>query len=72
MKNNRKHFDVPMGSFHGAEICEIVGLLLLNKLNTIPTFEKNGLYRDDGLAVVSDLNGSMYERLSKPVLLNRG
>ena len=41
-----------MGSFHGAEVCDIVGLFLLDKLSDI--FDKNtyGLYRDDGLAVI--------------------
>lgn len=42
-------FDVTMGAPDGAEICELVGLFLLNEVRTnIPdlTF---GLYRDDGL-----------------------
>ena len=29
-KNNSDLFDIPMGSFHGAEACELVGLFLLN------------------------------------------
>ena len=45
-------FDVTMGSYDGAEVCELVGLFMLDKLSNI--FEKNlvGLYRDDGLAVL--------------------
>ena len=41
-----------MGSYDGAEVCELVGLFMLDKLSNI--FEKNlvGLYRDDGLAVL--------------------
>ena len=41
-----------MGSFHGAEVCDIVVLFLLDKLSDI--FDKNayGLYRDDGLVVI--------------------
>ena len=48
-----------MGSFDGAEVCELVGLYLLAKLTEkgVP-FEKDkvGLYRDDGLAVVRGSN----------------
>ena len=42
-------WDVPMGSWDGAEVCEAVGLYLLHKLQNlgIPL----GLYRDDGLAI---------------------
>ena len=43
-----------MGSFHGAEVCELVGLYLLEKLVKKGIFKKElvGLYRDDGLGVV--------------------
>ena len=53
-KKDNPDFDVPMGSLDGAEICEIVGLFLLNKLvqrNVGLTRENTGLYRDDGLTV---------------------
>ncbi len=45
-------FDVPMGSFHGAEICDVVGLYLLDKLSTVFGEKECGLYRDDGLAII--------------------
>ena len=43
-----------MGSFDGAEVCELVGLYLLEKLVKKDIFKREhvGLYRDDGLAVV--------------------
>ena len=43
-----------MGSFHGAEVCELVDLYLLEKLVKRGIFKRElvGLYRDDGLAVV--------------------
>ena len=31
-KNMGKCFDIPQGSFHGAEVCELVGSLILNKI----------------------------------------
>ena len=42
-------FDVGMGSFDGAEICELVGLFLLSELSELGL--NLGIYRDDGLAV---------------------
>ena len=45
-------FDVSMGSFDGAEICELVGAFLLNKLAESIDKDSIGLYRDDGLAVI--------------------
>lgn len=45
-------FDVTMGSFDGAETCELVGAYLLSKLT--PEYHNNiGLYRDDGLAALN-------------------
>ena len=40
-------FDVTMGSYDDAEICELVGSFLLSQLQNINI----GLYRDDGLAI---------------------
>ena len=45
-------FDVAMGSYDGAEICEMVGLYILNKISAIFGKNRVGLYRDDGLALV--------------------
>ena len=45
-------FDVTMGSFDGAELCELVGLYLLNKIKPLLGTSNVGLYRDDGLAIV--------------------
>ena len=42
-------FDVTMGSYDGAETCELVGSFLLSQLQHLDV--KIGLYRDDGLAV---------------------
>ena len=43
------NFDVTMGSFDGAETCELVGCYLLSLL-TDKYGQSVGLYRDDGLA----------------------
>ena len=46
----KKSFDVTMGSYDGAETCELAGCFLLSQLQV--KFGQNiGLYRDDGLAI---------------------
>ena len=49
-RDNTDLFDVTMGSHDGAEVCELVGLLILDKLQSVFKNENIGLYRDDGLA----------------------
>ena len=51
IKKQGATFDITMGGFHGAEVCDLVGLFLLSQLREI--FPNIGLYRDDGLAVSS-------------------
>ena len=43
-------FDVTMGSYDGAETCELIGKYMLS-LITAKFKDQVGLYRDDGLAV---------------------
>ncbi len=45
-------FDVTMGSYDGAETCELVGSYILNEISTIIPKANIGLYRDDGLAII--------------------
>ena len=55
-KNCETLFDVAMGSYSGAEVSELVGLYLLNKMTvTRGPFKLGevGLYRDDGLAAIN-------------------
>ena len=55
VKKANASFDVTMGSFDGAEVCELVGLFLLNQM-TQDDIGLNkgqfGIYRDDGLMLV--------------------
>ena len=63
-KNSKENFDVTMGAYDGAEVCELVGLYILSKVETHINKEHIGLYRDDGLAVVN-LPGPQIEKLRK-------
>ena len=52
IKKDNENFDVTMGSYDGAEVCELVGCYLLSELNNEITDKLSlGLYRDDGLAI---------------------
>ena len=51
-RNSNTLFDVTMGSFDGAETCELLGCYLLSQLTQLPDLNI-GLYRDDGLAVLN-------------------
>ena len=64
VKKENSDFDVSMGSLDSAEVCELVGLFLLNKIEGLIPRQDVGLYRDDGLAVTS-LPGPDIERLNK-------
>ena len=64
-KKSSSTFDVTMGSFDGAETCELVGGFLLSQLQT-KFGDKIGLYRDDGLAV-TDTTPKMTENIKKEI-----
>ena len=63
-KKNAK-FDVTMGSYDGAEVCELVGLYLLPKIAKILGGDSVGLYRDDGLGYLKGKSKVETERIRK-------
>ena len=66
-RNTDSVFDVTMGSFDGAEVCELVGLFILNSLQE--RFGENvGLYRDDGLGVVNTQSGRLCDKERKELI----
>ena len=58
-------FDVQMGAYDGAEVCELVGIFILYQLSRIYNKNDIGLYRDDGLAVFRNTSGSQAEKIKK-------
>ena len=50
-KSGDPDFDVPMGCYDGSEICELVGIFILNKVSNIIDKISIGLYHADGLGV---------------------
>ena len=61
-------FDVIMGSFDGAETCELVGLYIQSKLEKVLPKSNFGLYRDDGLDLLRNLNGQDTDKVSKNII----
>ena len=65
VKKQNENFDVAMGAYDGAEICELVGTYLLSLLCVKYNKKDIGLYRDDGLAVFKNISGPMSEKIKK-------
>ena len=61
-------FDVPMGCFDGAEVCQLVGTYLLDKLSKLVNGNDVGLYRDDGLSVLRNMSGPEVDRKRKQII----
>jgi hypothetical protein len=62
-------FDITMSSFDGAEICELVGLFILNHLGKRFGKGNIGLYRNDGLAIIKSKSARL---LDKTMRVNPG
>ena len=56
-----------MGCYDGAEICELVGIFILNKLSNIVDKNSIGLYRDDSLGIFDKLSGPQIEQSKKKI-----
>ena len=64
-KRKGKPFDVTMGAYDSAEVCELIGILKLNKISKKYNKNDAGLHKDDGLAVFKNINGPELERIKK-------
>ena len=53
-----------MGSYDGAEL---VGIYILTRLATIIKKSDCGLYRDDGLVILRNVNGQQIDRTRKNI-----
>ena len=54
-----------MSSYDGAEICELVGLFILNHLGKSFGKENIGLYRDDSSAIIKNRSASLADKTRK-------
>ena len=66
-KTGEENFDVPMGCYDGAEVCELVGTYILNELKNVTNKENIDLYRDDGLGICQNIPKTEIERKKKQI-----
>ena len=67
MKKDSGLFDVTMGAYDVAEVCELVGTFLLYKLSLKYNKNNIGIYRDDGLAIFKNISGPKSEKVKKDI-----
>ena len=60
-------FDVTVGAFNGAEVCEAIGNFLFNHFPKNYNKKDIGFYRDDGLAVFKNVSGCKAEKIKKDI-----
>ena len=65
VKKGESNFDVSMGAYDGAEVCELIGIFMLSLLSKHINKNHIGLYREDGLAILKNTSGPEAEKLKK-------
>ena len=58
-------FDVSMGAYDGTEVCELIGIFLLNLLGRQYDTKNIGLCRGDGLSIFNNCSGLQMEKIQK-------
>ena len=61
-------FDVTMGSYDGAELCEFIVIYLLSQLCTITSKNDCGLYRNDVLMIQENIYVQKIDQLRKKII----
>ena len=61
-KDGNEDFDVAIGCYDGAGICELVGSFILNQLGPVIDKSDIGLYPDDGVGIFRKISKPMIER----------
>ena len=67
MKKDSGLFDVTMGAYDRAEVSELVGIFLLYKLSVKCKQNNIGLYRNDGLAIFTNISDPKSEKVKKDI-----
>ena len=58
-------FDVTMGPYDGAEVCELIGIYILYLIEKKYDSRNIGLYSDDGLAALKNISGPASEKMKE-------
>ena len=67
-KEDDEDFDIPMVCYDGAEICELAGIYIQNKLCMLVNKKYLGLDRDDGLRILRNTSGPKADRKHKCII----
>ena len=67
-KEDHEDFDIPMGCYDFAEICELVLIYTQNKLCKFMNKKHFGLYRDDGLGILRNTSGPEADQKRKNII----
>ena len=65
MKKGSDLFDVSMGASDGREVCELIGIFLLNLLRRQYDTKNIVLYRDDGFSMFKNCGSPQMEQIKK-------
>ena len=65
MKKEGGSFDVTMGAYDGAEVCELICIYMLYLIGKQCHSKKIELYRDDGLSVFKNISRTASEKIKK-------
>ena len=65
IKVSNEMFDVAMDRYMGAEICDFIGLFILNDLQNILVVNSYGYYRNNGLDILENKSNCEQERITK-------
>ena len=68
MTNKKRLFDVTLGSYDGAEVCELVDLFILHQLFQFEGVQNIGLHRDDSLAILENAWSPTSECIKKKII----
>ena len=57
-----------MGAYDSAQVADLIGIYILDTLDSIVSTEQMGLYRDEGNIFISDSNGSKTSKTHKKII----
>ena len=63
-----ENFDALMGCYDSAEVCELVGTYILNKLKNVTNKGNIGFYCDDGFGIFQNIPKTEIERKKKQIV----
>ena len=68
VRKGESNFDVSMGAYDEAEVCELIGIFMLSLLSKHINENHIILYRDDGLAILKNTRGPEAEKLLSKII----